>query len=95
MTAQMPLFPAPSAPPIVFRSIDDEDGEICGLCEIELHESNRSGTEENPLCNACNQRLFFMIEWFRRGGTPAALDELKTEGPVFLSGKMYKSARPQ
>lgn len=81
MSAQMQFSLSEPPKEIKFASVDDELGEICSVCEIELDDQNRNGSEAYPMCTGCYINMAFLNEWLNRGGTPEALEELKANTP--------------
>jgi hypothetical protein len=68
----------------MFKSVDDELGEECGCCGVPLDDQNRSGTEEDPMCQQCYFNFAFLTEWVKRGGTPEAKERMLEDTPNWI-----------
>lgn len=82
----MPLFEA--SRPVRFASIDDELGEVCSVCGVELDDQNRAGTDDEPMCRFHYLNCGFLLHWVSRGGTKEVLEKMVAETPPWLKREM-------
>lgn len=82
MDKQIPLFE--ESRPVHFAGVDDELGEVCSVCGVDLDDQNRAGTDDEPMCRFHYLNCGFLLQWVSRGGTKGVLEEMVAETPDWL-----------
>jgi len=65
-------------------SIDDELGETCTICGIELNDQNRAGTNQEPMCRMHYMNIGFLMEFMVGGGTPEVMKKMLERAPNWV-----------